>query len=99
VIIGTAAKRPVIFPLTLPDRKVVYAGNAPAHEAVLIELPVLVAVAAKPASAIVMPFVGETHCNAVLAEGPDFLDQAVVQLSVPLARQERFDGGAALKKF
>jgi hypothetical protein len=31
VIIGTAAKRPVIFPLALLDREVVYTGNAPAH--------------------------------------------------------------------
>src|SRR3974377_2236606 len=46
-----------------------------------------------------MPFVGETHRDAVLAEGPDFLDQAVVKLTAPLARQERFDSGAALKKF
>src|SRR5215471_5198315 len=65
----------------------------------LIEFPVLVAVTAKPAAAIIMPFVGETHRDAVLAERPNFLDQAVVKLMVPLARQERFDGSAALKKF
>src|SRR5215467_7832204 len=99
MIIGTAAKRPMIFPLALLDREVIYAGNAPAHKALLIEFPVLVAVAAKPAAAIIMPFVRETHRDAVLAEGPDFLDQAVVKLTVPLARQESFDGGAALKKF
>ena len=64
----------------------------------LIEFPVLVAVAAKPAAAVIMPFVGEANRDAVLAEGPDFLDQAVVKLTAPLARQERFDGGAALKK-
>src|SRR6185295_19187890 len=89
----------MIFPLALLDREVVYAGNAPAHKALLIEFPVLVAVAAKPAAAIIMPFVGETHRDAVLAEGPDLLDQSVVKLTAPLARQERFDGGAAFKKF
>src|SRR5215471_14297164 len=89
----------MIFPLALLDREVIYTGNAPAHKAVLIEFPVLVAVAAKPAAAIIMPFVGKTHGDAVLAEGPDFLDQAVVKLTAPLARQERFDGNAPLKKF
>src|SRR5215470_12498655 len=97
--IGTAAKRPVIFPLALLDRKVVYAGNAPTHQAVLIEFPVLVAVAAKPAAAVIMPFVGKTHRDAVLAEGPDFLDQAVVKLTAPLARQVLFDDSAPIKKF
>src|ERR1700758_500285 len=89
----------MIFPLALLDREVIYAGNAPAHKALLIEFPVLVAVAAKPSAAIIMPFVGKTHRDAVLAEGPDFLDQAVVKLTAPLARQERFDGSAPLKKF
>ena len=76
----------MIFPLALLDREVIYAGNAPAHKALLIEFPVLVAVAAKPAAAIIMPFVGKTHRDAVLAEGPDFLDQAVVKLTVYRAR-------------
>jgi hypothetical protein len=31
-------------------------------------------------------------------KSPDFLDQAVVELAVPLARQERLDGRAALQK-
>ena len=64
----------MIFPLALLDREVIYAGNAPAHKALLIEFPVFVAVAAKPAAAIIMPFVGKTHRDAVLAEGPDFLE-------------------------
>src|SRR5229473_7345749 len=62
------------------------------------ELPVLVAVAAEPIAAVVVPFVGEAYGDAILAEGPDFLDQAVVELAVPLARQERLDGRAALQK-
>ena len=98
VIVGTAAKRPVILAPALLDRQVVNAGNTHAHESVLIEFPVLVAIAAKPASAIVMPFVGETYRDAALAESPDFLDQAVVKLATPPACQERLDGGAALDK-
>jgi hypothetical protein len=36
--------------------------------------------------------------DAVLAEGPNFLDQAVVELALPFARQERHDPFAALKE-
>ena len=49
------------------DRNVVDAGLAAAHQAFLVEFPVFVAVAAKPVAAIVMPFVGEAHGNAILA--------------------------------
>ena len=45
-----------------------------------------------------MPFVGEAHGDAVVAKGPDFLDEAVVELAVPLARQECLDRLAALQK-
>ena len=88
----------MIFPLALLDREVIYAGNAPAHKALLIEFPVLVAVAAKPAAAIIMPFVGKTHRDAVLLEGPDFLDETIIQFPVPLAGQESDDFLPALKE-
>src|SRR5262249_27520692 len=98
MIIGTAAERPVIFALALPDRKVVDAGDAQAHQTLGIEFPVLVAIAAKPVVAVIVPLVGETHCDAALAECPKLLDQSVVKLAAPLARQERFDCGATLQK-
>jgi hypothetical protein len=46
---------------------------------VLVELPVLVAVAAKPIATVVVPLIGETNRNAVFAESPDFLDEPVVE--------------------
>src|SRR5262249_28474161 len=97
MVVGTAAERPVIFPLAFLDWKIVDAGNAPAHEAVLIEFPVLVTVAAKPVATVVVPLVGETHRDAVLAEGPVFLDQTVVKLAGPFARQKCFDRRTPLK--
>src|SRR6202022_3637662 len=66
--------------------------------AVLIEFPVLVAVAAEPITAVVMPFVCKAHGDAVLAEGPHFLDQPVVQLAVPLARKKFLEGLAGLQE-
>jgi hypothetical protein len=98
MLVGAAAERPVVFALAFLDRKIVDAGDAKAHQAVLVELPVLVAVAAKPVAAVVVPFIGEAHGDAVVAEGPDFLDQAVVELAVPLTRQERLNGLATLKE-
>jgi len=41
--------------------------------------------------------VSEPHRDAVLAKGPDLLDQAVIQLPVPLARQEYLYGSATLE--
>src|SRR5262245_53062596 len=61
MVVGTAAERPVEFPLPLGDGQVVDAGEAAAHQAVGIELPVLVAVAAEPAPGIVAAPVRETH--------------------------------------
>src|SRR5262249_35739901 len=98
MIVGTAAKRPMILALALLDRQVVDAGEAQAHQAVLVEFPVFIAVAAEPVAAVVMAFVSEPHRDAVLAKGPHFLDQTVVQFAAPLARQKRHDGLAALKE-
>ena len=37
--------------------------------------------------------------DTVLAKCPDFLDQALIQLSGPLAGQKCLNGGATLKEF
>ena len=99
MIVGAAAERPVIFALALLDRKIVDACNPQPHQSVLVELPVFVSIAAEPVPAVVAPFIGKSHRNAVFAKGPDLFDQTIVELAIPLARQERFDGLAALQKF
>ena len=76
--VGTATERPEILALALLDREVVNARDAQAHQAVLVELPVLIAVAAEPIATVVMPLVGEAHRDAIFPEGPDFLDQTVL---------------------
>ena len=45
-----------------------------------------------------MPLIGEANGDAVVAERPHFLDQAVVELAVPFAGEEFDDGLAALKE-
>ena len=98
MIVRPPAQRPVVLALALRDRQVVDAGDARAHQAVLVEFPVLVAVAAEPLAAVVVPLVGEAHGDAVLAEGPEFLDQPVVEFARPFAGQERLDRLAALQE-
>src|SRR5882672_183349 len=98
MIVGAAAEWPAIFALALLDWKIVDAGDPQPHQSVFVELPVLVSIAAEPVPAVVVPFIGKSHRNAVFAKGPHFFDQTIVELAVPLARQERFDGLAALQK-
>src|SRR5262245_9170125 len=95
--VGTPAEWPVILAFARGDREVIDAGDAQPHQPVRVELPVLVAVAAEPVAAVVMPFVSEAHGEAVVVERPELLDQTIVELLVPLARQERFNGLAALE--
>src|SRR5260221_10735615 len=89
----------MVFAVVRFDWKIVDAGDAPAHQPMLVELPVLVAIAAEPVIAVVMPFISEAHSDAVLAKGPEFLDESVIEFAVPFARQKRFDGATALDEF
>src|SRR3977135_2450496 len=98
MVVGATAERPVILSFALPDHKIIDARDAQAHQAMLVKFPVLVTVAAEPVAAVVMPFVSEAHRDAVVVKGPEFLDQAIVELAVPLARQERLDGVASLQE-
>ena len=85
VIVGTATQRPVILAFAFLDWQVIDARDAQMHQALLIKFPVLVAIAAESIAAVVVPFVGEADRDPVVAERPDFLDQTVVELTIPLA--------------
>ena len=78
-------------PLGGGDGDVVDAGLAAIHVAVGVEFPVLVAIAAPPATGLVVPFVLESHGDAVGAERPQALAQGVVLLVLPLAGEEGDD--------
>jgi len=79
----------MIFALALRDREIVDAGDTPTHQTVVIEFPVFVAVATKPAAAVVVPFAGEARRDPVLMEAPDLLDQSVIEFSPPFARSRK----------
>src|SRR5262245_52399604 len=78
MIVWSPPQRPVIFALVVAYPQVIDACNTRPHQPVLVELPVLVAVAAIPVAAVVVPLIGEAHRNAILAKRPHLLDQPVV---------------------
>src|SRR5262249_59311240 len=78
-------------PVLLGYADVVNAGLAPAHQAVLAELPQLVAVAAPPLPGGIVALVLEAHGDAVALEAPQVLAQRVVELAGPLGPQELHD--------
>src|SRR3954465_10100830 len=92
-------RRPAEAAVLLGNHDIVDAGFAAAHQAVLVELPLLVAIGAMPLPGIVMPLVLKTHRDAVLIEPPEVLDEAVFVLSRPLPAQERDDSRTALEEF
>ena len=79
--------------------KIVNACIAVMHDALGVEFPVFVAVGAKPLPGIVVRFVGEAHGNSCAVERPEFLDQAILQLAIPFAREELNDFLAAVDEF
>src|SRR6266704_2615729 len=89
----------MIFALTFRNRQIVDAGDTQSHQTVLVELPVFIAVTAKPMTAVVAPLVGKSHGYSVLAKGPEFLDEPIIEFAGPLTREKRLDGIAPLKEF
>ena len=75
----------MIKPVGLRDRQVIDRGEARFRETVGVELPVLVAIRPEPVPAIVVPFIGIAHGDAVFMPCPKLLEQSVVQLFRPFA--------------
>src|SRR5579871_6939241 len=73
-----AGRGPMKAPVLLGDRDIVDAGLATAHQAVLVELPLLVTVGTVPLPARIVPFILKPHRDAVAVERPEVLDQAIV---------------------
>jgi hypothetical protein len=63
-----------------------------------VELPVLVAIAAKPVARIVVPFICKPHSDPVVAERPHFLDQPIIEFAIPFAREKRLNHLAAVNE-
>src|SRR5207245_2777199 len=77
------------------DGDVVDAGFPSTHQAVVVEFPQLVAVAAEPLARVVVPFVLEAHRDPALIEGPKVLHEPIVKFPLPFPGQELLDLAAA----
>src|SRR5262249_9710127 len=91
MIVWPGAERPSEFAVHLGYGKIIDAGDASTHQAIPVELPILVPIRAEPITAVVMPFIGEAHRNAIARESPDFFDEPIVQFARPLASEKRHD--------
>src|SRR5260370_8488054 len=86
-----AGRGPVKTAVFFCDRNVVDAGFAAAHQAVLVELPLLVAVRAVPLAGVVVPLILKPPRDAVAAERPQILDHAIPTLPPPLPAPHRIN--------
>jgi len=86
VTLGTRSKRlPEKLPLFSPNWDIIYAGLAAAHQSILIEFPLLIAVRSEPIAGVVVPFILKANGDAIVVECPKLFDQAIVQFLGPLA--------------
>jgi hypothetical protein len=76
-------QRPVIFALGFRDGQVVDAGVPQAHQSLLVEFPVLVAIGPEPVARVVVMLVGEADGDSVALDGPKLLDEPVLELLRP----------------
>ncbi|AXY24029.1 hypothetical protein CD178_03285 (plasmid) [Komagataeibacter saccharivorans] len=91
MIVGASSRRPMEQSVSGLYRQVIDRCDPAAHKPGGIEFPQFIAVRPEPSTRIIMPFIGKTDSHAVIAETPEFLDQAVFVLYVPFACQEGHD--------
>jgi hypothetical protein len=89
MVVRTAPRGPVKQPIVCRDREIVNAGMPDCHQAIGVELPVFVAIGAKPLAAFVLRFVSKAHRDTVSGESPKLLDEPIVAFALPLAREKR----------
>src|SRR5580700_3402086 len=99
MIIRTSPYCPEVLALGLLDWQIVDRSKPQAHQPVLIELPILIAVRAKPIPGVILPFVGKAHGDTVSLERPKLFDQTVFQFLRPFASEKRDDFLRSVHKF
>src|ERR1700682_3381161 len=98
MIIRTAPWCPVILALRLLDRQIVDGSKPQAHQPVLIELPILISIRAKPIPGVIVPFIGKAHGDTVSLERPRLFERAerTQRIRIHLVRQVANDNGTPL---
>src|SRR5215472_17086767 len=99
VIVRPPPQRPMVFPVGFIDRQIVDGSQTSLHHAGRIEFPVFVSVGTEPVAAVVMPLISKPHGDAIVVEGPEFLDQPVVELLVPFTGEKGDDLRASIDEF
>src|ERR1700730_14200710 len=99
MVLGTAAEGPVELAVRFFDGEVVDAGVAVVHDAFWVELPVFVSVGAVPVAGVVVALVGEADGDARSVEGPELLDEAIVEFATPFSGEELDDLFAPVDEF
>src|SRR4051812_20394949 len=99
MVVGSPSQRPVKFAVSLGNGMFVDACDTQTHQAVGVELPILVTISAKPLPAVVMVFIGEANRDAIVGKCPQFFDEPIVQLARPLAGKKGLYGISAGQEF
>ena len=95
-VVAASPRNDASFPFF--DPVVVDARVPAAHQPVLVELPVLVSVAAPPLPVDVVRLVLEAHRDAVVGEAPELLAGGGTRARAPTCAQKGDDGLAALEE-
>ncbi len=81
MVVRPTTKRPAKLAVALGDGLLVDARDTALHQPVCVELPVFVAISAKPMAAVVVIFIGEAYSDAVTRVRRYFLDEAIIEFS------------------
>src|SRR5215470_2452821 len=92
MVLRTAPEGPVVLALGFLDRQVIDTGQTTAHQTILGELPVFIAIGPEPIARVIMPLIREAHRDAGLMKGPELFDEAVVEFFGPFALEELHNG-------
>lgn len=99
MVVGSPFSLPEEAAFAFLDGKIVDGSFAPLHQSVSAEPPLLIAMRAKPVAIGIVPLIGEADGDLVAGKGPDLLDQPVVVLLGPFAREKGNSGVPADQEF
>src|SRR5258708_34603675 len=99
VVIGTRALGPVEETIRLVNLQIVYARITVMHDPFSVKLPVFVSIRTEPLPRIIMELISKSNRDSIAIEGPQFLDEPVVQFALPFAHQEAHNLFATVDEF
>jgi hypothetical protein len=74
MVIRAAPYCPVVLALRLLNWQIVDGSKPEAHQPVLIELPIFIAIRAKPIPGVIVPFRRKPHGDTVFLKRPKLFD-------------------------